>query len=117
MTLCAAGFVAGCPVLGAIYGTDLSAYRAQFVLLIAFGGIAAFVAFFVVVLTIIRRQWVVIVAYAVGSLMEGLLVDRVVARFGLHGAGWMYGAGMGAVCLILLAACLWAMHFGGKERE
>lgn len=97
-----AGAVAGTPVLGLIYGVDLSSYRWLFVLLIVFGGLAAFSTFFVVVLTIMRKQIFIVVSYVLGAIFEIVLVDKVVSNKGILGAGLMYGGGIGIVCLTLI---------------
>lgn len=100
------GAVAGPEVLGFIYKVDLQQYRWLFVLLIFFGGLAAYTAFYVAVITIMRFQRVIVISYFIGMVFEICTVDFVVSKLSLWGAGIMYGAGIGIVLAILLVAYL-----------
>lgn len=102
LVLMLAGYVAGPEVLGAVYGVELFQYRGFFVLLILFGGFAAFVSFYVVVLTIMRKQNFIVIGYLLGTIVEILFVDRIVGSLKLLGAGIMYGVGIATVLVILV---------------
>lgn len=95
------GYVIGLDILGWIYGVDLAEYRGLFAILLCFGGIAAMDAYFVLILTIMRRQKVVIVAYGVAAGLNMVMADRLVNTYGLSGAGAVYGITMSVVLLLL----------------
>ena len=96
------GGLCGVEVLGWMYGVKLTEYRLLFVLLLTFGGFAATVAFFVVVLTIVRKQQFIVVAYIVSALTNLLLANKMVLKHGIWGAGIMYGLTMGMIVIMLL---------------
>ena len=101
-----AGAVAGIDILGWMYHVNLDEYRGFFTILIAFGGVAALVAFLVVVLTIIRQQKYIIFAYGVGTAIDLLFIDKIVRTNEIWGAGIMYGIAMGIVVTILIVVLL-----------
>lgn len=96
------GAVIGIDILGWMYGVNLKSYRLLFTILIAFGGIAALVSFLVVVLTIIRRQKYIILAYGVGAIIDLLFIDKIVIKYQIWGAGMTYGMAMGTIVIILM---------------
>lgn len=95
------GVVIGLDILGLLYGVKLSSYKGMFALLLLFGGFAALAAFFVVGLTVTRKQQYVLVAYLVALLVVLVSIDRLVIQYGLLGASISYGLGMGIVMFIL----------------
>lgn len=96
------GWLFGVQILGAMYNVDLLKYRLMFTILIAFGGLAAFVAFFVVVLTIMRKQIFIIVAYGVATLCALAFIDSFVKKHLLLGASIAYGMTMFITLIIML---------------
>lgn len=109
------GVVIGLDLLGLIYGVSLAGYRTFFAVLIIFGGAAAMGAFLVVALTVVRKQGSVIVAYIMATLIVVLVIDSVVVRYGLWGAGIMYGIAMGVVMLILGTVLAMTLIRGDKN--
>lgn len=101
LVVIAGGVVIGLDILGWMYGVDLDGYRMLFAVLILFGGFAALVSFLVVILTIVRKQTFIIVAYAIAMLIDVLLIDGLVIKYGIWGAGATYGMAMGVVLVIL----------------
>lgn len=95
------GAVIGIDILGWMYGVNLGEYRMLFALLILFGGFAAVVSFLVVVLTIVRKQIFIIIAYLLAMMMDVMVIDGLVIQYGIWGAGAAYGLAMGIVMLIL----------------
>ena len=100
------GVVIGLDILGLIYGIKLTEFRSLFVVLILFGGIAATVAFLVEVLTIVRRQIIIILAYATATIVDLLFIDFFVRNLGIWGATIMYGVAISIVMIILGIALL-----------
>lgn len=110
VTIMFAGALIGIDILGWIYGVDLAHYRLLFTVMLAFGGMAAIVAFLVVVLTIMRKQNYIIVAYGFATIINLIIIDRIVKQYMLDGAGVMYGAAMGIVMTALLAVFIITIH-------
>ncbi len=117
LALMGLGALVGTQVLGMIYGVELIQYRLFFTLLIMFGGFAAFVAFYVVVLTIMRCQIFVVVAYLVGTIIEMAFVDKVVIARKMEGAGLMYGVGILATLFVLVGTFVVAMLKSKKKSQ
>jgi hypothetical protein len=55
----------------------------------------------VVVLTIVRKQIFIIIAYLLAMMMDVMVIDGLVIQYGIWGAGAAYGLAMGIVMLIL----------------
>lgn len=95
------GAICGVEMLGWLYGVELIKYKGLFILLLSFGGFAAMGAFFVVVLTIVRKQKCIVMAYGVAVVFNLFFADRVVLRYNIWGAAIVYGVTMGIIVLIL----------------
>lgn len=95
-----AGTWIGLDLLGWLYGVDLKLYKEMLGLLLIFGGFAAMSQFLVVVLTIIRKQQYVLIAYFIAFVVVLLVIDRLVLKYALWGAIIAYGLAMGIVTLI-----------------
>lgn len=108
------GALVGLPVLSMIYGIDLSQYRGLFVVLLIFGGISALNSFALVILTVMRRQYVIIVAYIIALLINTIFMNRIVMRYQLMGAGMVYGLAM-SVVLGIFILCI-AINFVGRNK-
>ena len=109
------GALCGVNILGWMYGVDLIKYRALFIMLLAFGGFAAVAAFLEVVLTIVRKQKYIIVAYGISTLVNLIFADQVVIRYEIWGAGIMYGITMGIIVLLLTLTFLLTLWNGRKK--
>jgi len=110
------GSFLGLPVLSFVYGVELERYRSLFTLLLAFGGIAAMDAFGSAVLTVMRRQGFILAAYGTAFLLDLLLMERIVARFRLMGAGLVYGMVM-SVIMVVYAVVICGTLLTGKEKK
>ena len=100
------GGIFGLDILGWMYGVRLEGYRMLFAVLILFGGFAAMVSFLVVVLTIVRKQMAIIVAYAIAMIIDLIIMDGLVIKYGIWGAGITYGIAMGVVMAVLITVLL-----------
>lgn len=104
------GVLCGIDILGWLYGVRITQYRILFALLLAFGGFAAIVAFLVVVLTIVRKQKYIIVAYGISAVVNLLFADYAVIQHEIWGAGIMYGITMGLIMFMLSLTLLFTMY-------
>lgn len=110
------GYIIGLDILGWLYKADLESYRVLFAVLILFGGFAAMVAFLVVILTIIRQQKFIIIAYGTAVVIDWIIMDRIVINHGIWGAGIVYGIAMGIVMAILLSVLIVTI-LRGKDKS
>lgn len=94
------GSLLGIPVLSFVYGVDLSEYWGHFSLLLVFGGIAALDAFGSAVLTVMRKQGYILVAYGIAFLLDLIFMERIVERSHLMGAGLVYGMVMSVILAV-----------------
>ena len=98
--LCDAGaLVLGVPVLNLLYNTELSAYRADLIILVTGGGLMALASLFTMGITIQRRQDLLVWGYAAVALAALLVSNPVVAAGGIDGAAWLYFCSMGVLAL------------------
>lgn len=80
----------GIPVLSLVYGTDLSLYKVELLVLMVGGGALAVTGFLTIVITIMRRQQDLIMGYCLISMIAFFIVPIIVKYFGITGAAWGY---------------------------
>lgn len=102
----AAMYIAGIPVLNFVFGLKLGDYRWQAVSMIGAGGLIAVINFMYYVLTVMRRQKILILTYSVIFLLSLLLPELLVEAIGMWGACFSY-----LVLLLLLAVLLLISYF------
>lgn len=81
----ASGWLCGIPVLSAAYGTDLSGYQAELLLLLFGGGMLAYSGYFCVLFTIMCKQRVILYGYAVIAALAAGCMGAVTKNFGVIG--------------------------------
>ena len=116
LVIIAGGYLHGCPVLGWVYGADLSEYPKTLAAFLCFGGIAALAAYLAIVLTVMRKQWCVITGYAAGYLVSLFVTDRLVRSDGIPGAGYAYGVVMTAVFVVFVIMTVLGV-LGGRNKK
>ncbi len=84
------GYLMGIPILSIMYGTDLSAYKKEFIILLFGGGLLALAGFLTTTLTIMRRQNKLIIGYVLVSLFALMLSPVLVRSLGMMGASILY---------------------------
>lgn len=111
--VCLAGaFLCGIPVLSVIYGTDLSGYRAELLILLFGGGINALAGYLCVLLTIMRKQDWIMYGYA-GAAVLALFFSNVTVRyFAVTGATVFY-----VLLMLGLAGCFLVMYRRGLQEH
>lgn len=98
------GYIVGLYLLGVIYGEDLAGYKKIFSLMLLFGGVAAVAFYFNTLITIIRKQFYIILGYG-GAFIISMFVTRpLVFRYGIDGAGYAYGIIVGSIAVFYLIA-------------
>lgn len=80
----------GIPILSLFYGTDLSPYRIELLILMFGGGALAITGFLTIIITIMRKQQDLILGYCLISIIAFFIVPIIVKYFGITGAAWGY---------------------------
>ena len=86
-----AGMLAGLPVLGFVYGVNVSAYGSELLVALLASGVMAMLNLYVALLTTMRKQPHILGAYTVGTVI--LLV---------FGRSVLQGSGLTALCVMYL---------------
>ena len=102
------GYLLGIPVLSILYHTDLSAYKAELLILLVGGGFLALSGFLLVALTIIRMQTISVVGYLITAVLAYVLSPIMVRKNGVMGASVLY------TILMFLLSILFAIMMGYK---
>ena len=98
----AVGYFLGCPVLGWLYGVDLSGYQYPFTILLVGGAGYALSIILQTVLTVMRHQYVILVGYILSSIAVTALSSMWVSANGITGAAFSYVAASGILFIALL---------------
>ena len=88
------------PVLNWFYHTHLSVYKKELLVMLLGGGFLALSGLLGMVLTIMRRQRMMLLGYVTTSALALLFSERVVRAYGVMGASVFYTALMIVLCLV-----------------
>ena len=95
------GWFLGIPILSAVYGVELADYRLTLMIFLLASGVVAMLNFFVALLTAMRKQKHLLLAYAAASLLLLLAGRPVFSTYGLNPLCGFYLA----VLLLVLGWC------------
>ena len=110
--VCVAGaWLLGVPVLGWLYNTDLSPYRAELCILVLGGGFLALAQLFTTGITIMRQQSRLVWGYVAVAAAAALVSRPLVGALGIAGASAAYIA-----CMAVLAAWFAALFLRCSRR-
>ena len=101
--------ILGVPVLSILYHTDLRQYKLELMLLLGASGFLAVSGYLGVVLTIMREQKKMMVAYGITSIIAFVTVKYIVSLYGTLGAAISYILLMVILCFLygtILNRCL-----------
>ena len=93
-------FLAGAPILGLVYGTDISMFRAELMVLVLGGAMNAASVVLYYALTTMRLQKLAFVGYALAAVAMTLMFVLLVPSQGLLGVSIAYTCGMGVLVLL-----------------
>ena len=96
VTVCAMGgaYLIGAQILGMLNGLSVMKYRMELVLVMVAGGISAVVTFLYYLITVMRKQKMLIVGYVMG-FASALVIPRIlVPTLEIKGAAMSYGISM-----------------------
>jgi O-antigen/teichoic acid export membrane protein len=88
--ICLAGYIAGIPVLSLLYGVALADYRNDLILLLFAGGISCILNFFSYIITVMRKQKLLMIIYVIAVLFAQFISTSFVSAYGLNGAAYIY---------------------------
>lgn len=94
-------YLLGTQILGFIYSTDLSVYRAELCILMSGGGFMAIASLLSVVITTMRNQELLIIGYGIASITALLLSLILVRHFEMAGGVYTY-----VISSFVLVTCL-----------
>lgn len=107
------GYVLGIPVLSIIYGVNLDAYKTALVILLLGGGALAFVNFLQMIITIARKQNLLIIGYFLAFLAFLFCGKMVVKSFGIVGISIFYTLLVSGIGLIFTGVTIGIIRKGG----
>lgn len=85
-----AGYLIGTEVLSLVYGTDITAYKMELMIILVGSGIAGVVTLLYYMLTIVGKQYFMLISYIVTFIIAYLLDYVLVKHFGMLGAASGY---------------------------
>lgn len=107
------GYLLGIPVLQLLYGLDLGAYRGVLMLVLVGGGFNAMATVLYYVITVMRRQYFLILGEGITFLSTLLLTPILVEHRGLQGAALAYLA-----CMVIRTLCFALISgYGYRSRD
>lgn len=96
------GWLLGIPLLSLLYGTDLTAFKPELMVVLAGGGFNAVCVLLYYMITVQRKQKYVLIGYGSAALVAFLLGDRMVAAYGLMGASLTYLLSVLLLCILFV---------------
>lgn len=84
------GYWLGIPILSFIYGVNLEEYKMELVILLVGGGALAFVNFFQMIITVMRKQSLLNIGYLIAVLAFTLFGKSIVISYGIIGISVFY---------------------------
>lgn len=116
VAMCGACLV-GIPILEFIYGVELNGLLSSLALLMMAGIFNAFDSVLYYGLVAMRGQRLVLVAYAMSSVLALFISGSLVIRFGIPGAAFSYAVTMASLFAFLLASMLYFINGGHLKRR
>ena len=106
------GYLLGIPVLSIIYGVDLTEYKKALVILLIGGGALAIVNFLQMIITVARKQKLLIIGYLLAFLLFVFGGKTITERFGMIGISVFY-----TVVVIILGIVFTGLTIGIIRRS
>ena len=98
----AIAYLIGIPVLSLVFGVNLEGYRGELCIAIIGGGMFAYSTFFMNIVTIIREQQVILVAYIIVTAITLAVMKYFITKWLIMGGVLLYGISMTALAVSLL---------------
>lgn len=107
-------YLLGIPVLSLLYGVELKPYKLVLIVLLMAGGINAINIILYYVLTIMRKQNVMVLFYSVVAVVSLLFINKVTKKYELMGAAMGY---LVLVALLMLLLTVYILVLIGKRKK
>lgn len=111
-----AAYVAGIPVLSAIYGIELDAFKKEMLLLVFGAGVYALLVFITVLLTALRKQNYIAGIYIIGIILFYFLGEYFAKKSGIFGVAITY-LGVNMFMVVLLGLIFWVNFITLREKN
>lgn len=111
------GYVLGIPVLSIIYGINLDVYKTSLVILLVGSGALAFVNFLQMIITIARKQNLLIIGYLLAFLAFLFFGKTVVKYYGIVGISVFYTAVVSGIGLVFTVLTIGIISKKGREDD
>ena len=96
-------YLLGIPLLSIVFRKDLSIYKTGLIALMAGGSLLAYSNFARIVLTIMRKQGLIIASYIIGTVFEFCLAGGFIERDGIYGGCMIFLYSMLVLTIIITA--------------
>ena len=108
--------MAGIPVLSAIYGIELDAFKKEMLLLVFGAGVYALLVFITVLLTALRKQNYIAGIYIIGIILFYFLGEYFAKKSGIFGVAITY-LGVNMFMVVLLGLIFWVNFITLREKN
>lgn len=98
----AGGYLLGIPVLAAVYGVNLGNTRKALMLLLLAGGLNTLVNVLDNALTVIRKQYTLIIAYVIAWIFAEWSASVMTGQAGIDGAAFSFLSAMGVLLIAVM---------------
>lgn len=99
----------GIPVLSIVYAVDLADYKLELLVIIIGGCMYTFAAVLDNALVVIRKQYILILAYALTYIYIKFAAEAMTGLWGIFGAALSYASAM--VVFLIITAVMFAFYF------
>ena len=106
----------GIPILSIIYSCDLTRFKKEFMILMISGSFLAYIGLFVSLLTIMRRQRIMMILYGFASILVFSLLQVFTEKYSLIGAA-IINFGCIAILSVFLIIAFWTIALYEKKKE
>ena len=106
-------YLVGIPVLSLLYGVELKPYKMVLIVLLIAGGVNAINIILYYVLTVMRKQNIMVFFYSIVAVVSLLFINKITKMYELMGAAIGY---LGLVALLMLLLTTYILILIGKKR-
>ncbi len=111
------GYIIGLRLLELMYGVQIMQFRPTFLMLLGFGGFAAVAFYLNTMITVIRKQFFILVGYGSALLIHFLVTNRLVRSYELRGAALSYGIIVSFLMLFYFAVIIIQCGIACKDKR
>lgn len=119
ITICCilGAYIMGIPVLSIIYGTDLTPYLTELLLLLGGGGFLALSGLLNTMIIILRKEKAIAYVYSFVAVLAFCFSNLIVKNYGIFGASILYTLFMALVSTCFMFVFIWAVFKRKREAQ